>query len=132
MSNRINTHKDLDVIKESFRLGNNIYQVTRKFPKEEIFGITSQMRRYAVSIPSNIAEGAARNSSKEFRQFLNITLGSVSELDTQVQLSKEFGYFSYPSGIENQIVSVRKMLIGLRKSITNKTIDHTSQITYHT
>ena len=66
MSDRINTHKDLDVIKESLRLGNNIYQVTMKFPKKEIYGITSQMRRYAVSIPSNIAEGAARNSSKEF------------------------------------------------------------------
>ena len=100
--------------------------------KEEIFGSTSQTRRYAVSIPSNIAESATRNSSKEFRQFLNITLGSVSELDTQVQQLKEFGYFSYPSGIENQINSVRKLPIGLRKSITNKTIDHTSQITYYT
>ena len=132
MGDQVNTHKDPGIKKKSFKLAKNIYQVTRKFPKEEIFGITSQMRKYTVSIPSNITEGAARYSSKEFRQFLNITLGSVSELDTQVQQLKEFGYFSYPSGIENQINSVRKLPIGLRKSITNKTIDHTSQITYYT
>jgi four helix bundle protein len=77
-------HKDLEVWKEGMQLTASIYAVTEKFPKSEIYGLTSQVRRAAVSVPSNIAEGAARFSVKEFMQFLNIVGGSLSELDTQI------------------------------------------------
>ena len=77
--NKIKTHKDLDAWKESMSLVEEVYKLTESFPKEEIFGLTSQMRRAATSIPSNIAEGAARNSEKEFIQFLHVSLGSLAE-----------------------------------------------------
>jgi four helix bundle protein len=74
--NKIKTHKDLDVWKESMTLAKEVYSLTKRFPKEETFGLASQMRRAAVSIPSNIAEGAARNSDREFIQFLHVSLVS--------------------------------------------------------
>ena len=78
------THKDLNVWNRSIELVITIYKVTKDFPKEETYGLISQMRRSAISVPSNIAEGAARQSKKEFRQFLYIASGSVSELETQL------------------------------------------------
>ncbi|MBI4682860.1 MAG: four helix bundle protein [Nitrospirae bacterium] len=86
------THKDLDIWKLGIELVEKIYRITAKFPKEEVFGLTSQLRRAAISIPSNIAEGAARNSRKEFLQFLYIALGSLSEIETQIVISKRLGY----------------------------------------
>jgi len=80
-------HKNLDVWKESVSLATHIYKVTEKFPKNELYGLTSQMRRASVSISSNIAEGAARTSAKEFSYFLNIAGGSLSELDTQLEIA---------------------------------------------
>lgn len=82
------THKDLDVWKSSIYLAGNVYKITEKFPKNESFGITSQMRRAAVSVGANIAEGAARQSKKEFIRFLSISKGSASELDTLLEISK--------------------------------------------
>ncbi|WP_413999269.1 four helix bundle protein [Flavobacterium sp. W1B] len=76
-------HKDLDVWKKSMDLVESIYKLTQKFPEVEKFGLTSQMRRAAVSIPSNIAEGAALKGNKELLQFLYIAIGSISELETQ-------------------------------------------------
>ncbi len=107
-------HKDLEVWKESMLLSKWIYSITSNFPKQETFGLTSQMRRCSVSIPSNIAEGAARNSNKEFIQFLYISLGSLAELETQVILSTEFGFLHDPLEI-TKIISVRKKLLGLIK-----------------
>ena len=80
-------HKRLDVWQESMTLATGIYKLTESFPRSEIYGLASQMRRAAVSVPSNIAEGAARRSSKEFSQFLNVAGGSLSELDTQVEIA---------------------------------------------
>lgn len=94
MSKGVKTHKDLDVWKEAVMLVKKIYELTSVFPKEEIYGLTSQIRRAVVSIPSNIAEGAARNSTKEFIQFLYIALGSCAELDTQLIIAKELGYIN--------------------------------------
>ena len=74
------THHDLDVWKKSISFVTDIYAVTKDFPKSEVYGLTSQIRRCAVSIPYNIAEGAARSSGKEFNQFLSISLGSISEI----------------------------------------------------
>ena len=88
----IKTHKDLDVWKEAIALAKEVYKLTETFPKEEIYGLTSQIRRAAVSIPSNIGEGAARNSRKEFIQALHVSLGSLAELETQLLLAKEIGF----------------------------------------
>ncbi|MFC1712086.1 four helix bundle protein [Candidatus Poribacteria bacterium] len=108
------THKDLNVWKQSIDLAKEVYSLTRDFPKEEIHGLVSQMRRAAVSVPSNIAEGAARNSRKEFIRFLYISLGSLAELETQLLLSKELG-FCKSDGIDEDIEKIRKMLFGLIK-----------------
>ncbi len=82
------TYKDLIVWQKSVDLVVKTYQLTDKFPKEEIYGITSQIRRSAVSIPSNIAEGKLRDSNKEFNRFLLIAFGSGGELETQLEISK--------------------------------------------
>ncbi len=86
------THKDLEIWQKGIDLVENIYSHSRKFPQEEIYGLTAQMRRSAISIPSNIAEGAARQSDKEFIQFLYISLGSLSELETQCLIGHRLGY----------------------------------------
>jgi four helix bundle protein len=83
------SHKDLIVWQKSMRLVVCIYEITEKFPKEEIFGLTSQMRRAAVSIPSNIAEGRCRSTRKDFSQFLRIAFGSAAELDTQIEIAEQ-------------------------------------------
>tara|TARA_B110000285_G_C14564852_1_gene355171 strand:+ start:124 stop:417 length:294 start_codon:yes stop_codon:yes gene_type:complete len=85
-------HKEMDVWKRSMDLLETIYKVSTQFPKEEIYGLTSQIRRSAVSVPSNIAEGAARKSDKEFIQFISIAMGSLSEVETQYQLSVRLGF----------------------------------------
>jgi four helix bundle protein len=108
------THKDLDVWKAAMEIAKLVYLITSKFPKEELYGLTQQIRRSAVSIPSNIAEGAARNSRKEFIQFLHISLGSLAELETQLLLSEKLGFLQIKE-IENDVERIRKMLIGLIK-----------------
>ena len=113
------THKDLDVWGKSMNLVENIYSVTLKFPKDEQYGLTSQMRRCAVSVPSNIAEGAARGSNKEFVQFLYIALGSLSELETQSILAKRLKLLKEDI-VSGDIEVIRKMLLGLIKFIKNK------------
>ncbi len=86
------THKDLDIWKLGIELVEQVYKATAEFPKEEIYGLTNQMRRASVSIPSNISEGAARGSKKEFIKFLYIALGSLAELETQTIISEKLGY----------------------------------------
>lgn len=85
-------HKDLIVWQKSVRLAVIIYQLTDNFPKTEVYGLTSQMRRAAVSIPSNIAEGRRRGSAKDFRNFLLIAFGSGAELETQIVIAKELSF----------------------------------------
>jgi len=88
------THKDLDVWKKSIDMVTTIYKLTSHFPKEELYGLTNQMRRAAVSVPSNIAEGAGRNSSKELLMFLSYAKGSLSELETQLIIAHNLGYLN--------------------------------------
>lgn len=116
------THKDLDAWKLSVDLVVLIYQLTSTFPKEEVFGLTNQLRRAAVSIPSNIAEGAARNSNKEFIQFLYISLGSQQELDTQLLIDKKLEYLTEDqyNEINIKIETVGKLLNGLIKYLKTK------------
>lgn len=85
-------HHELRVWQDGIALVKLVYGVTASFPKEEVFGLTSQMRRAAVSVPANIAEGAARSTSKEFAQFLSIARGSLSELETLIVISTEIGH----------------------------------------
>ena len=96
-----------------------VYSLTQSFPKEEIYGIVSQMRRAAISIPSNIAEGAARNSSTDFTRFLYIAMGSLAELETQLLLSRELG-FTQNIEMDENIDQIRRMLIGLIKSLRKR------------
>ena len=113
-------HKDLDVWKKCMDLVEVIYKLTLKFPDAEKFGLTSQMRRAAVSIPSNIAEGAARKGDKELIHFLHIALGSLSELDTQYAIAIRINYAIKEESIENQINDVKKLLLGLRNYLDGK------------
>jgi four helix bundle protein len=115
-------HKKLDVWQESVVLATHIYQITEKFPKTEIYGLTSQMRRAVVSISSNIAEGAARASSKEFAQFLNIAGGSLSELDTQLEIAHNLFFLTNEQRqeIDIKIESISSKLAGLIKFVKRK------------
>ena len=88
----IKTHKDLDVWKLSIQLVKDIYQLSSKFPSDEKFGLVAQIRRAVVSIPSNIPEGEARNSDKDYIRFLYISLGSLSEIETQLIIAEELGF----------------------------------------
>lgn len=106
-------HKELDVWKKSVDLVVEIYRLSATFPKEEIYGLTSQMRRAAVSIPSNIAEGAARNTGKEFVQFLFIALGSTAELETQLVITERLGFGRNLKETMNRVVAIKQMLNGL-------------------
>ena len=92
--NTVKTHHDLNVWKKAISLVTLIYKYTANFPKEEVYGLTSQIRRCAVSIPSNIAEGSARTTKKDYAHFLAIALGSIAELETQLIISKNLSYLS--------------------------------------
>jgi len=109
------SHKKLDVWLKSFELTKSIYKVTKKFPSKEKYGLVSQMRRAAVSIPSNIAEGAARQTNKDTLQFLIVARSSLSELDTQIELSHSLGIIDLQNyqNLQNQITSVDSLLSGL-------------------
>lgn len=115
------THKDLNVWKKSMNLVLLVYKFTTQFPKEEFFGLVSQMRRASISIPSNIAEGHGRNSEKELIRFLFISLGSASELETQLLLSNKLSFlneedFNKLNDINNEVI---KMLVALIRSKNN-------------
>jgi four helix bundle protein len=118
-----NTHKDLDIWGESIDLVERIYKITDTFPQSEMYGLTNQMRRSAVSIPSNISEGAARSSNKEFIQFLYISLGSLSELETHLIISSKLRYMEDES-IFGEIEILRRKLLNFikyRKTKPNRT-----------
>ena len=91
---KISNFRDLDIWELGKKIVIEIYTITKEFPKEEMFGLVAQMRRGAVSIPSNIAEGFNRYHNKEYKQFLFITLGSCAELETQIEISNELGYIN--------------------------------------
>ena len=106
-------HTDLDVYKKSIDFVTDIYKLTKKFPDEERFALTSQLRRAATSIPSNIAEGSARNSKKELKQFLYIALGSLAESETQLIIASKIGYINSNDTIFKKVEEVRRPLFGL-------------------
>lgn len=113
-------HKNLNAWKESMALVKEVYTLIDNFPKKEIFALSSQMQRSAISIPSNIAEGAGRNSDKEFVHFCYIAMGSLAELDTQLIIATELNYINKEHEIFNVITNVRKLLSGLIAYLKNK------------
>ena len=123
MKNFFKSYRDLEVWQKSMVLAKEVYQVTSSFPTDEKFGLTNQMRRAAVSIPSNLAEGHARSGTQEFKHFISIAIGSVAELETQILLSVELGYLNRDR--ENDLLveldTIGKMLRGLHKALVKKT-----------
>ena len=112
-------YRDLLVWQKGIALVKTIYEITRAFPDEERFGLISQMRRAAISIPSNIAEGQARKTTAEFVHFLSTAEGSLAELDTQLTVSVELGYGNRPgvAGANELISELKKMLNALRRTL---------------
>ena len=112
METKLRSYQDLIVWRKSLILVKNVYQTTARFPQSEIFGITSQIRRSAISVPSNIAEGYARKTDGELSRFLLIALGSASELETQILISKELKFITEAefSKINNLTTEVLKLL----------------------
>jgi four helix bundle protein len=113
------THKNLDVWQRSVLFVTAVYKLTQKFPQSEQYGLTSQIRRAAVSIPSNIAEGAARRTKPEFRRFLFIALGSTAELETQILISNNLNYLANADQeqLMEELNTISRMLQGLIKTI---------------
>ena len=118
MRRKIESFRDLEIWQRSIRLVKKIYPVTKGFPKDELYGLVSQMRRSAVSIPSNIAEGFARRHDREYRQFLFIALGSFAELSTQVTISRMLDYLN--ESATNEIQDEIEQLSKMTRSLINK------------
>ncbi len=115
--------KDLEVWQEAVNLTDMVYRQTRKFPQEELFALTNQIRRAVVSIPSNIAEGSGRRSNTEFLQFLSIANGSLRELETQLIIAERIGYLSHEQldALQPRIDTVGRLLTGLRNYLKKTT-----------
>lgn len=117
----LNSYKELIVWKKSFELSKRIYLITNKFPKSEIYGLVSQMRRCAVSIPSNIAEGYTRAHRQEYVQFLRTAFASGAELETQLLLAKELQFIDFETytNLDNLLTEIMKMLNKLINVLTH-------------
>ncbi len=115
-------HQKLEVWKRAIGFVVTIYEETSGFPTEEKFGLTSQIRRAAVSVPANIAEGAARQSSKEFAHFLAIAQGSTSELETELLIAERLGFLGIESYKEmyGELNTIARMIVGLRQHLKRK------------
>ena len=113
-------HQKLEAWSKSIELVIDVYKLTELFPKEERYGLTSQVRRAAVSIPANIAEGAGRHSKKEFAYFLSNSQGSASELETELLIALRLGYLeeSRFAGLVTQLERIGRLITGLRRSVS--------------
>ena len=116
----VNSHRDLIAWREAIRLVEIVYRDTSGFPNEETFGLKTQLRRSAVSVPSNIAEGSARNTTGELVQFLGIARGSLAELETQLELAVRLGFVSKTTDAANQVNRVGRLLSALLKSLQRR------------
>lgn len=113
-------HRTLKAWQQAIALVEHIYATTSTFPVHEQFGLTSQMRRAAISAPANIAEGFARNGSKELLHFLGIASGSLAELDTLIEIGKRLHYIDYPEELQGKVDEVSGLVMGLAASIRRK------------
>lgn len=109
--------KDLKVWQKSILLAKQIYEITAEFPNDERYGLTSQIRRCATSIPSNVAEGSGRNTDTDFARFLSIALGSSYELETQLILSEKFGFINQDrlNPILTELIEIQKIIYSLQR-----------------
>ena len=115
----MHNYKNLHIWQEGIQLAKSIYQAVSKFPANEKYGIVSQMTRAAVSIPSNIAEGAGRGTNKEFANFLGIAIGSIFELHTQITICEQVGYFDAETTqqLEQQIILLQQQISAYKQRI---------------
>ena len=118
----VTTFKDLKAWQASIAIAKQVYFLTQSFPKHEIYGLSNQIQRAAVSIPSNIAEGSARDSTKDFLRFLSISLGSLAELETQLILAEQLEYIDAVTlrNLLTKTDEIQRMLRGLQKSLKAK------------
>ncbi len=118
----VKNYRDLDVWKIAMEFVKDIYKITGKFPKEETYGLTQQLRRAAISVPSNIAEGSGRRSTQEFARFTNIASGSVCEVETQILLAVDLSYITDKECdlLIQKADRISKMLYALHKSLSSK------------
>jgi four helix bundle protein len=114
---KLRTHKDLSVWRKSVSLASKVYSATERFPNSDRYTISAQMRRSAVSVASNIAEGAARGSRAEYIRFLNIARGSLSELETQICICVELHLIERSTGLEEDTAEIERMLSGLTRKL---------------
>lgn len=114
------SYKDLELWQVSMNFVTEVYKLTKGFPKEELYALTSQIRRCVISVPSNIAEGASRKGTKEFIQFLWIANGSLSEFETQIEIAQKLGYLDSVEIVIEKVKHIRKMMHGLIHSLENK------------
>ncbi|MDD5587030.1 MAG: four helix bundle protein [Alphaproteobacteria bacterium] len=123
----IKSYKDLDVWNKSVELVATIYTLTKTFPKDELYSLTSQMRRAAISIPSNIAEGRAKPTTRDFMRFLSIAIGSAAELETQLIIAERLGYLSQDRlhTLSENVNHIERMLHKLHLGL-NKRLNHAS------
>jgi four helix bundle protein len=118
MTEKIKNFQDLRIWQKGIEVVKDLYLLTKKFPKEELYGLTSQMRRSAVSIPSNIAEGFRRYHNKEYKQFLYIALGSCAELETQIIIANELDYIN--ETVKTEIIEKIKYICRMTVKLINK------------
>jgi four helix bundle protein len=123
MESKILSYRDLEVWKNGVKLAKDIYRLTETFPNHELYALTSQLRRASVSVSSNIAEGFVRNSTKDFVRFLYISLGSLAEIETQIEIAKELNYTennkteALENFIEIQTKQLRSFINALKRKI---------------
>ena len=129
--NKHKSYEDLVVWQKSVALSKDIYRITKTFPKDEVYGLTSQIRRCVVSIPSNIAEGCGRNSYGEFIQFLGISSGSLAELHTQLIIALDANYLSQVvfDGLLEQIIEIGRMIAGLKTRLKSNITSNKQLVT---
>lgn len=122
MAGEVRHFEDLQVWQKSMDFVEQVYRLTRDFPKEEIYGLTSQIRRAAMSIPFNIAEGSAKRSTKEFMRFVDMAMGSVAEVQTQLILAMRLGYLTETAYMtfKQKIDEIGRMLFGLDQALEKK------------
>ena len=119
---QVQSHEDLLAWQAAMRLAETVYHLTRAFPPDELYGMRSQMRRAAVSVASNIAEGHARLTTGEYKRFLGIARGSLAELNTQIKLSIRLGYLDHEAGetLLKQIAETGRLTNGLVRALNRK------------
>lgn len=116
-------YKDMEVWKYSRQLVVDIYKLVERLPKDEVFGLSSQIKRSVISIPSNIAEGCSRYSDKDTSKFIDIAIGSIAELDTQLILAEDLGFIIYDKTMSDNISKINALLKGLKKYTQNSIND---------